>query len=136
MKTPEYKEMMRAKAMERIANGTHTGWKTRSKVEPSYAEKYFISVFENEGIEYKREVTCGKYFIDFVVGNLAIEVDGKQHNYPERKASDALKEEVIKEAGFEIVRIKWVNPVGKKKEILHEQVKHLLEKIKKLNTCI
>lgn len=126
----QYKTLMRNKALERIQNGTHKGWLTREKLKPSYPEQYFISLFDNEKILYQREVKCGKYFIDFVVGKFAIEINGKQHEYEDRKLKDLEKDKILIDNGYEIIRIKWYNPSQKNKELLYEQTKSLLEKIK------
>ena len=107
----EASKLGRRTAKER---GTFTGWKVRTK-EPSYAEKYFISLFENENIVgYVRELNVGKWFIDFAFPDLklAIEVDGKQHEYEERKISDLEKDRHLNELGWIVFRIKWKNPIS------------------------
>lgn len=120
------------KARETAKNrGTFTGWQKRTK-EPSYAEKYFISLFEKENITgYVREYCVDKWFIDFafVERKIAIEIDGKQHEYKERKESDEIKDNYLSENQWTIFRIKWVNPINdKNKKILYPQI----EKMKKL----
>ena len=42
-------------------------------------------------IDYEREVKFGKYFADFIINDVVIELDGQQHELPERKASDIKK---------------------------------------------
>ena len=52
-----------------------------------------------------------KYFLDFFInvdGRLInLEIDGKQHKYPEREASDRVRDEFIKSNNIEVYRIEW-----------------------------
>ena len=116
-------------ATKRHQNGDVSfGWKTRSIVEPSYPEKYFISLFEKEGIEVQREVKVGRFFIDFVLpGNIALEIDGRQHDDPVVMEKDARKDIVLRKHGYEVVRIRWYNPVSAiSKKLLYDQIDALL----------
>ncbi len=123
---PERVEHFRQKAIERVNNGTHKGWHSRANRAPSYPERYFIDVFTNEGIEFEREVKCGRFFIDFVVGDLAIEIDGAQHEYPEYQERDRRKDEYLTSNGYQVIRIKWYNPSNPvKRERLYTQIKEL-----------
>jgi very-short-patch-repair endonuclease len=114
-------------------NGTHSGWHNR-KGEPSYPEKYFISLFENENITgWIREKKVGRWFIDFAFEDrhLAVEIDGRQHLDEERKKSDIAKDEYLSSDGWSIVRIPWSNPMtekGRKNLYPHiERLKSLLK---------
>lgn len=116
-------------AIQRHANGDESfGWKSRFKLEPSYPEKYFMKVFENEGIEYHREVKVGRFFIDFVLpGKIAVEIDGRRHEDQEVAVKDARKDMILRENGYTVVRIKWYNPVSElAKSRLYEQINALL----------
>lgn len=87
--------------------------RSRWNNEPSYPEKFFTRVIENEFLdkEYKREFAIGIFSIDFAWPNKkkAIEIDGKQHEYPEQKERDGRKDQLLHENGWEILRIKWVD---------------------------
>lgn len=115
------------------ARGTHSGWHNR-RFEPSYPERYFISVFENEGVEgWEREKKVGRWFIDFAFPSkmLAVEIDGRQHEDADRKKRDEEKDKYLVDAGWKVTRIKWRNPKTEKgKQFLHPQVKMLLEEIR------
>lgn len=111
-KQPEYREKMRQRELRKIAEGTHTGWKSRSKIESSYPEKFFIKVLNNNHISYIRELPCAGYFIDFAVTlengiKIALEIDGKQHQLPERQESDRRKDTTLRQYGWKVYRIKW-----------------------------
>ena len=94
---------------QRIDNGTHKGWSSRSKLEPSYAEKYIIFLLEELNLVIERELKMGRWFIDFAdpIKKLALEIDGKQHNLLERKLSDEKKDKYLIDNGWKVLRIKW-----------------------------
>jgi len=109
---------------ERIKSGNHKGWKTRKKLDPSYPEKYFIDLLNNESISFIREEKIGKYFADFLLQkNVILEVDGKQHNYGERKKSDLKKDCFLRKNNYRVYRIKWFNPKNEKnRNMLYSQI--------------
>jgi hypothetical protein len=77
-KCPEYREKLRQAQLKRVAEGIHSGWKSRNN--PSYAVLFFMRVLSNNNILYKFEEKCGKYFIDFAINNkkIALEIDGRR----------------------------------------------------------
>lgn len=128
---PTLRNHLSKKVNERIKNGTFIGWKDRKDKSPSYAEKYFIDLFNNENIlNWEREYKVGMWFIDFafIDKKIALEIDGKQHKLKERKESDDRKDEFLKNNGWNVFRIKWFNPSQKNKEKLYFQI----EEFKKL----
>ena len=107
-----------------VKEGKHIGWKTR-KIR-SYAELFWERVLKNNGFQYEPEYVLKKadigidekgcYFLDFLIdGYIDLEIDGKQHQYEERKEHDALRDERLKTNGFVIYRIPWINPVESEK---------------------
>jgi len=100
-----------------VKNGTHKGWKTRPIA--SYPEIFWKKVLENNHIEYEfnypirksslglqHEAAC--YFLDFKLkDNIDLEIDGKQHKYPERKTKDLERDTLLKKNGWIIYRIEW-----------------------------
>lgn len=109
---PKYRAGLRAQAVARVRAGTHQGWQSRSKVGPSYPERYFISLFETEKIAVDREVKIGRYFADFVVRGTkkVIEVDGAQHKYADHIERDKRKDQFLRDQGYEVFRVDWSNP--------------------------
>ena len=105
----EYKSKLSASMQKRISNGTHKGWAKRSNLEPSYPEKYILNLLEELNIaNFTRELKVNKWFIDFAFNNkVALEIDGKQHEFPERKISDANKDAHLKSVGWKVIRLKW-----------------------------
>lgn len=105
----ETREKCRASALKRVADGSHKGWQVRNIT--SYAEKFWIEVLKNElpNENYVREFHFGKYFLDFFFEKkkLDLEIDGKQHEYEDRKESDLARDAFLKENNIIVYRIKW-----------------------------
>lgn len=104
---PGYRENLRKKALERIANGTHNGWNSRNI--SSYAEQFWVKVLDNNNIRYTREYHLDKYFLDFyiVIGErkIDLEIDGRQHK--RQVEHDNIRDAYIKSQGIEVYRIEW-----------------------------
>lgn len=128
LQSEEYRQKLSDNVKQRIANGTHNGWAKRDNLEPSYPEKYVINILidlgytlqltdgyitnypkKSNNIIITRESKASKWFIDFADLNrkLALEIDGKQHELPERKASDEVKDKFLTDNGWTVLRIKW-----------------------------
>lgn len=103
--TEEQREKLRKIQLEKVQNGTHKGWTTRNI--KSYAERFFETVLNNNKINFNREKKVGKYFLDFVIGNIDLEIDGKQHKYKDRKESDTIRDEFLRKQGYFVYRIAW-----------------------------
>lgn len=116
-KCPEYRKKLSECVKLRIENGTHSGWSSRKLI--SYPEKFFMNVLNNNNISYQHNKMVGKYFIDFAISDkmIALEIDGKQHQLPDRKQSDEIKDIYLKNVGWIVYRIPWKsinNEDGKK----------------------
>jgi very-short-patch-repair endonuclease len=118
--------------MRLIAAGTHKGWKSRNI--KSYAERFFETVLNNNHISYERERYVGKYFLDFVIGDIDLEIDGKQHQYADRKQSDQVRDEYLRSQGYFVYRIKWneINSVSGK-EMMKDKIDLFLDFVDKFN---
>lgn len=94
---------------DRINKGLHKGWKKRSTNIPSYPEKFFMGVLDSRNIKYKFDLPCGKWWIDFAIvdKNVALEIDGKQHEKEARKKLDLKKDADLSTNGWKVYRIKW-----------------------------
>ena len=92
------------------SEGRFVGWRSRTKI--SYPEQFWIDVLQNNNIEFERELFFdNKYFLDFVIrcGNVIIdlEIDGKQHKYPDRVKHDKIRDEYLTSKGVIVYRIEW-----------------------------
>jgi len=82
---------------------------------------------ENENhIDYEREYRVCKWFIDFAFINkkIAIEIDGKQHEY--RQHLDNEKDNFLISNGWVVLRIKWFNPINDENKLnLYSQIENM-----------
>lgn len=106
-KCPDYRNLIIKSIKDRVINGTHNGWNSRKII--SYPEQFFMGVLFNNNISYEHNKKIGKYFIDFAITEkmIALEVDGKQHQYEDRKKSDEIKDRFLIENGWKVYRISW-----------------------------
>jgi very-short-patch-repair endonuclease len=113
-KNDEYRQMM-SKYSSISAAKKHKnpdikfGWRKRTKFKMSYPEEIAKNTLDKNGINYVYEYPFHPYFIDFAIveHKIAIEIDGKQHDLPDRILSDRKKDEKLKENGWKVYRIKW-----------------------------
>lgn len=104
---PIYIQKLRAIQMKLIADGKHSGWKSRNIL--SYPEKFFITVLNNNNIKFIANKPFMSYFLDFAIDDkmIDLEIDGKQHKYPDRKLSDVARDNVLTNNGWQVYRIEW-----------------------------
>jgi very-short-patch-repair endonuclease len=135
----EVAHLTRSKAsslsQENLVNeGKHSGWQTRNI--RSYAELFWEKVFQNNHIKFVSEYVIkkkdlginerGNYFLDFLIDNfIDVEIDGKQHLYEDRKQHDIKRDERLREKGFLVYRIKWINPI--ESEAVKKQIDDFLD---------
>lgn len=135
IKTDIYRNKLKLASAKRIAEGKHKGWSSRDKLKRSFPEQYIEAILEKEfniikDENYISELKCGKWFIDFAFNDkkIALEIDGKQHEYPERKASDIEKDKFLVEQGWRVHRIKWKGVKTKDdREAIISTLKQILE---------
>lgn len=109
-----------------IKEGKHQGWKSRNIT--SYPEKFWINVLCNNNINFIREdFTNKKYFLDFLIEKndkkIDLEIDGKQHQYVDRKQNDIKRDLFLKNKGYIVYRIPWneIN-TSKGKMMMHNKI--------------
>lgn len=74
----------------------------------SYPEEYFRKWLKKEGIEFKQQFGVGLYSLDFLIGNIDLEIDGDQHYLDERIIdSDKRRTIFLEGLGFTTYRIRW-----------------------------
>jgi very-short-patch-repair endonuclease len=125
---PQYIAKLRLAAQQRVISGNHNGWATRSKLSPSFPERVVIGILEELNIQLERELKIGKWFIDFADINrkIAIEIDGRQHNLPDRKISDANKDAFLINQGWQVHRIPWKKLTKDSREELKNKIVEIL----------
>lgn len=108
---PLVKEKLRNAQLNLIAEGKHTGWISRNI--SSYPEKFWMTVLDNNGIKYEREVYIKQYqyFLDFVIKKddriINLEIDGRQHLEREAREHDNLRDARMTSLGYEVYRVLW-----------------------------
>ena len=86
----------------------NTAWR---KSNESYPETVFKSYLKDRGYDQKyliiQEYSMFPYFIDFAFVDikLAIEIDGSQHLVPERMEKDKLKDQLLVDNGWKVIRL-------------------------------
>lgn len=61
-----------------------------------------------QGLKFRRQHSIGNFIVDFYCAaqKLVIEVDGAVHDSPEAVANDTLRDEILNELGFKVLRIR------------------------------
>lgn len=107
MSKPEVREKIRDAQIKLVLEGKHKGFPPRT--EPSYPEKFFIEVLNNNKINFIREKRVAAYSIDFAIEEkkIALEIDAGQHLKDKQKASDDRKDKFLQNLGWKVYRIPW-----------------------------
>lgn len=96
---------------KQIAKNGGVWWNSRSKCKRSYAEEWIERLLKKEtsDIKFYEEYHIGKWFLDFAWPDrkIGLEIDGAQHEWTERKQSDAEKDSYCQSLGWTILRLKW-----------------------------
>ena len=100
---------------QKLAHAEGRAWNigmSRWNNEPSYPEKFFMKIIKNEFTDknYKREVPFDLFSLDFnwFHKKKVIEIDVKQHDTDIlQKQRDIEKDKLLREEGWDILRIKW-----------------------------
>lgn len=131
--TKEHREAIsKSMKLAHKENRAHNIGSSRWNNEHSWPEKWFIEVLHNElnmveNVDYKTEMPFDKYSLDFAwpEKKLCIEIDGEQHErFEEYKLRDMSKDKLLKENGWKVFRIKWIDCWHNPKQYI-EQVKSL-----------
>lgn len=113
----EETKMKISKSMKKAAKeGRNKGWTTTKcgQQQKSYPEIFFTKVIENnfEDKKYEYNLPFYTWKLDFAWPHkkLCIEIDGSQHErLIEQKESDLRKDAKLKEEGWSVLRIKWID---------------------------
>lgn len=114
LRQPHTEESKR-KQSETMKSKCYPRWNIH-RDEPSYAEKFFMSVLQNNSIDYKREYSVPNnkkhfYYLDFYIEKndkkIDLEIDGKQHK--ERLEHDSIRDAYLIDKGYIVYRIVWNN---------------------------
>ncbi len=102
----------------------HNIGQSRWNNEPSYPEKWFMSVIENEfdDKKYVRELPFHRYALDFawIDKKRCIEIDGEQHQrFESYRKRDIEKDSALKSEGWSVLRLDWKYVFNNAKEAIN-----------------
>lgn len=112
--------MKKAHAEGRAHNIGECRWNN----EPSWPEKWFMQVIENEFTDknYVRERPFHRFSLDFAWEHKkkCIEIDGKQHEVlPGYKERDLRKDKALADEGWQVLRLPWSDVFKEPKKYIH-----------------
>lgn len=95
-----------------VEGRAHNIGESRWNNKPSYPEKWFMEVVQNEFDDksYVREMPFHRFALDFawVEKKRCIEIDGEQHDrFVEYKKRDIEKDALLKQEGWSVLRLSW-----------------------------
>lgn len=97
----------------------------------SYPEKYFENWLIQNNVNFKQEESISIYRIDFLIDNIALEIDGEQHYLDERIVlSNKYRDEYLTSIGIRTVRVRWSHY---QKLSTENKEKYLLNLLKNFN---
>lgn len=91
-----------------MEEGRWQGWSGRGT--RSYPEQWVEQALKDRGIHgFEMEKNVSRFSIDFAFTDLslALEVDGKQHNYPKNRAHDERRDAFLASKGWTVFRMPW-----------------------------
>lgn len=141
--TQEQRQKWSNDAKKLMAEGKIKPWQSRNTL--SYPEKFFKKVLENNNIKFEGPNYVVKqkdlgipdclpsscYFLDFKIGMVDLEIDGKQHTYKDRIESDKVRDAYLTNIGYKVYRIPWKNINTKEgKDYIKTEIIKLLDFLK------
>lgn len=74
----------------------------------SYPEEYFENWLIKNNVNFKQEESISIYRVDFLIGNIALEIDGEQHYVDGRIIlSNKYRDEYLESIGIKTIRVRW-----------------------------
>ena len=113
----------RTAIQRQMKTGTWKGWSGKGIDKESYPEQFVRELLDQSGVGgYEKQKQVSRFAIDFAFPGkmIALEVDGKQHEYPKQKAHDKERDEFLSNQGWIVFRLKWKSvksPKGKNEVI-------------------
>ena len=96
----------------------------------SYPEKYFEEWLKNNNISYEKEKPISVYRVDYLINNIALEIDGEQHYLDERIVlSNKYRDEYLNSIGIKTIRVRWSTYQKLSFEEKQEYLSSLLQQI-------
>lgn len=110
-------------------------YKLNHSSKQSFPEKFFETVFINNGISFEKEFYTNGYWLDFCFNKtFYVEIDGEQH-YLDKKIveHDKIRTARLTESGFKCIeRVRWSEFQKLDKDSQREYISTLVDKIKRV----
>lgn len=110
-------------------------YKLNHSSKQSFPEKFFETVFINNGISFEKEFYTNGYWLDFCFNKtFYVEIDGEQH-YLDKKIveHDKIRTARLTESGFKCIeRVRWSEFQKLDKDSQKEYISTLIDKIKRV----
>ena len=92
-------------------------------------ERLLWSILRNNnfyGLKIRRQVPIGNYIADFVceAKNIIIEIDGGQHNEPDKIKNDKIRTEFLESKGYQVYRF-WNNDIDRNIDGVYLELKNI-----------
>lgn len=113
-------------AVERqMAQGRWMGWSGGGAAKESFPEQFVRGLLEERVTQrFESQKQVSRFAIDFAFPEqmVALEVDGKQHEYPKQKDHDLRRDDFLRSKGWVVFRLKWgsVKVASGKAEVLRQ----------------
>ena len=125
--TPPEGELTKTLDRYRTANpATYGLLKEHAKTmrnKPTEAEAALWEMLRSKklGTKFRRQHVIGDFIVDFIClsKQLVIEVDGAYHNEPQQKEADDMREQILKDLGYEVLRFTNEEVLGNTEEVLN-----------------
>lgn len=72
---------------------------------PTESERHFKRRLVGANIKFRSQVVIEPYIVDFLIGELIVEIDGSVHHKEKAKEYDSRRDACLRRAGFRIVRV-------------------------------
>lgn len=118
-----------------LGNPDKVPYKLNHSSKQSFPEKFFETVFINNGIIFEKEFYANGYWLDFCFNKVFyIEIDGEQHYLDKRIIEhDNVRTTKLMELGFKCIeRVRWSEFQKLDKDGQKEFINTLVDKIKKV----
>jgi very-short-patch-repair endonuclease len=112
-----------------VANTAHA---RQFRKKETWAEKLvwrWLRARRFNGYKFRRQHPIGNYYLDFFCeeAELAIELDGSQHGYPDKQNHDAEREKFLKSRGIKTLRF-WNSHLRSNSQNIRDTIFNELQK--------
>ena len=107
--TEEQRKIMSEKRKAYLAEnpGEHPNAKVAgNRGKMTYPEKVAFDWFKERGIEAEHNTKVDRFYPDFLVGSIVVEIDGERwHGSEDQKQKDSLRDDILSDLGYTVHRI-------------------------------